>query len=52
MHIDFRTMDEAEGAEVADVPSGGYGEHKLSKKEAATVLRDTVDTIGQRGEQI
>lgn len=29
----------------------GVGERKFSKKEAAAVLRDTVDTVGQRGKR-
>jgi type III restriction enzyme len=60
VHIDSKTMDEAEGVVVEDIPvssddgsdsdnEDGVGERKLSKKEAAAVLRDTVDTVGQRG---
>ncbi len=55
VHIDSKTMDEAEGV-VVDTPSdnddeGEYGERKLSRKEAAAILRDTVDTVGQRGKR-
>ncbi|MGI6154006.1 MAG: BPTD_3080 family restriction endonuclease [Christensenellaceae bacterium] len=58
VHIDSKTMAEAEGINIDDVVSSDdieTGERKLSKKEAAAVLRDTVDTVGQygkRGEQI
>ncbi|MEN6470940.1 MAG: DEAD/DEAH box helicase family protein [Clostridiaceae bacterium] len=62
VHIDSKTMDEAEGVVVEDFPVSrdddsdsdneeGVGERKLSKKEAAAILRDTVDTVGQRGKR-
>jgi type III restriction enzyme len=59
IHIDSKTMDAAEGVEVDDTLRDESDEEtegrKLSRKEAAAVLRDTVDTVGQRskrGEQI
>lgn len=56
IHIDSKTMDEAENVSVQLASSGDdEGERKLSKKDAATILRETVDTVGQkgkRGEQI
>jgi len=62
VHIDSKTTDEAEGVVVEDIPvnsdddsdsdnEDGVGERKLSRKEAAAVLRDTVDTVGQRGKR-
>lgn len=59
IHIDSKTMDAAEGVSVeeaapeADDESGGEDapERKISKKEAAAILRDTVDTVGQRGKR-
>lgn len=58
IHIDSKTMDEAEGVDVEDISSGdnddsdeSSGERKMSKKEAAAILRDTVDTVGQRGKR-
>jgi type III restriction enzyme len=60
IHIDSKTMDAAEGTAPEDVPQDDddnedTGTRKLSKKDAAAILRDTVDTVGQkgkRGEQI
>lgn len=57
IHIDSKTLDavETEGVQnVSDVDDLD-GERKVSKKDAAAILRDTVDTVGQkgkRGEQI
>lgn len=57
IHIDSKTLDavEAESIQgVSDVEDLD-GERKVSKKDAAAILRDTVDTVGQkgkRGEQI
>ncbi|TCX53048.1 type III restriction endonuclease subunit R [Dehalobacter sp. 12DCB1] len=60
IHIDSKTMDSAEGIEVESdsVVTNEDGESeeesgtkKLSKKEAAAILRDTVDTVGQRGKR-
>ena len=56
VHIDSKTMDAAEGVVVEDAPGGGdddedTGERKVSKKDAAAILRDTVDTVGQRGKR-
>ncbi|MDO4547196.1 MAG: DEAD/DEAH box helicase family protein [Clostridia bacterium] len=54
IHIDSKTMDAAEGVAVncdnfdADDDTEG---RKVSKKEAAAILRDTVDTVGQRGKR-
>lgn len=57
VHIDSKTMDTAGDVAPAEtVPDDDEsGEKKLSKKDAAAVLRETVDTVGQkgkRGEQI
>ena len=57
VHIDSKTMDAAgDAAPVETVPDDDEsGEKKLSKKDAAAILRETVDTVGQkgkRGEQI
>ena len=53
IHIDSKTMDDATGVVVgADVDGN---DTTLSKAEAAAILRETVDTVGQkgkRGEQI
>ena len=53
IHIDSKTMDDATGVVVgADVDGN---DTTLSKTEAAAILRETVDTVGQkgkRGEQI
>ncbi len=53
IHIDSKTMDDATGIVVgADVDGN---DATLSKAEAAAILRETVDTVGQkgkRGEQI
>ena len=52
VHIDSKTMDEAESAvPQAASPSDDESERKLSKKDAAVILRETVDTIGQRGKR-
>ena len=50
IHIDSKTMDEASNCAVLIDE-----DEKLSKVDAATILRETVDTVGQkgkRGEQI
>ncbi len=53
IHIDSKTMDDATGVVVgADVDGN---DTTMSKAEAAAILRETVDTVGQkgkRGEQI
>jgi len=54
IHIDSKTMDEAEGVSVDVGQDQGntdenFGERKISKKEAAARLRLTVDTVGQKG---
>ena len=53
VHIDSKTMDEAEGIAAPDPSDADEegGERKLSKKEAAAILRETVDTVGQRGKR-
>jgi len=60
LHIDSKVLEEAESQveaqEVVTEPEGEEeGERKLSKKEQAELLRQTVDTVGkvgQPGEQI
>ena len=53
VHIDSKTMDAAEGVVLDDAAIAVDDEEgstrKISKKEAAAILRDTVDTVGQRG---
>jgi type III restriction enzyme len=57
IHIDSKTMDAAEGVVVEETTpdsndeDGEGGERKLSKKEAAAILRDAVDTVGQKGKR-
>lgn len=52
IHIDSKVLDAAGDVEPApDIDDSGEGEQKLSKKDAAAVLRDTVDTVGQRGKR-
>lgn len=58
VHIDSKTMKETEGLSYSSASTDGDDEEsggKLSKKDAALILRETVDTVGQkgkRGEQI
>ncbi|GHT69508.1 hypothetical protein FACS1894110_19110 [Spirochaetia bacterium] len=60
IHIDSKTLEKAEQEnidlnEFSTNDDEGEGERKLSQKELAAILRDTVDTVGQkgkRGEQI
>jgi type III restriction enzyme len=58
VHIDSKTLEKAEAENIAidDISSDETeGERKVSQKEQAAILRDTVDTVGQigkRGEQI
>jgi type III restriction enzyme len=58
IHIDSKIMEMAEGLEVVGSETSVIDEEdddaptrKLSKKEAAAILRDTVDTVGQRGKR-
>ena len=53
VHIDSKTMDEAEGTAAPDPndADGDGGMRKLSRAEAAAILRETVDTVGQRGKR-
>lgn len=56
IHIDSKTMEEMESTTPQiSIPDEDGGERKISKKDAAAILRETVDTVGQkgkRGEQI
>lgn len=57
IHIDSKTLDAAEGlvAPEANPDADSEDGAAVSKKNAAAILRDTVDTVGQRskrGEQI
>lgn len=57
IHIDSKTMKETEGMELSFNSEADEDENggKISKKDAALIIRDTVDTVGQkgkRGEQI
>ena len=51
IHIDSKVLDAA--GEVASSSDEGNeeGEAKVSKKDAAAILRDVVDTVGQRGKR-
>ena len=56
IHIDSRTLDDAEGVAVEGSSQDAdgdedVGERKISKKEVASILRDTADTVGQRGKR-
>lgn len=59
LHIDSKTLEAAQGVtvdlEVPELSEDDDGEdaptRKISKKEAAAILRDTVDTVGQRGKR-
>ena len=56
VHIDSKAMESVEGidheeASVAEADDDGDEERKISKKEAAVRLRDTVNTVGQRGKR-
>ncbi len=48
LHIDSKTLAAAEGT---SVPSNTDKGNIVSKKDAAAILRDTVDTVGQRGKR-
>jgi type III restriction enzyme len=50
IHIDSKTMEAAEGVTV-NWDSAAPSAKKLSKKETAAILRDTADTVGQRGKR-
>ena len=52
IHIDSKTLDMA-GESAAPEQNNDDAEEgaKVSKKDAATILRDTVDTVGQRGKR-
>lgn len=56
IHIDSKILDNIEPVTVSVSPKDDSDEEKkVSKKDAAAILRDTVDTVGQkgkRGEQI
>lgn len=57
IHIDSKTMDAAGEAKPSETiaDADDSAEKKLNKKDAAAILRETVDTVGQkgkRGEQI
>lgn len=53
LHIDSKVLDEAGDSEAPSGADDGddSGEQKVSKKDAAAILRDTVDTVGQRGKR-
>ncbi len=50
IHIDSKTMDAAENvvAQTSEISDDG-DDKNVSKKDAAAILRETVDTVGQRG---
>ena len=49
IHIDSKTMDAA--TNVVAPAADDDGETKLSKADAAAILRETVDTVGQKGKR-
>ena len=53
IHIDSKTMDAAENTTVpaVEISEDGDDGKELSKKDAAAILRETVDTVGQRGKR-
>lgn len=53
IHIDSKTLDAAEGlvAPEANPDADSEDGATVSKKDAAAILRDTVDTVGQRGKR-
>jgi type III restriction enzyme len=56
IHIDSKTLETAEGIVIKNVQDEGdadddTGERKVTKKDAAAMLRETVDTVGQRGKR-
>ena len=53
VHIDSKTLKMEEYIVLDDLPDeeDEDGERKISKKEAAAILRNTVDTVGQRGKR-
>lgn len=59
IHIDSKTLDMAEDVEPLTDPVEGNNEEsdgeesgrKLTKKESAAILRDTVDTVGKKGKR-
>ena len=56
LHIDSKTLDEAEESDIdisniEENDDEDSGTRKLSKKEIAAIMRDTVDTVGQRGKR-
>ena len=55
IHIDSKTLDSAEPNAVLVMKEDADEDNKISKKDVAAIMRDTVDTVGQkgkRGEQI
>ncbi|WP_162504830.1 type III restriction endonuclease subunit R [Treponema endosymbiont of Eucomonympha sp.] len=57
IHIDSKTLEKAESRETSDLDDtspdteGEEAEKKYSKKDAAAILRDTVNTVGQKGKR-
>ena len=55
VHIDSKTLEETEGVSIDDVnlddDLDDGTERKVTKKEAAAILRNTVDTVGQKGKR-
>ena len=57
IHIDSKTMDAAEGVDVSENDSDDTDDEddgatrKVNKKDAAAILRNTVDTVGLRGKR-
>ena len=49
IHIDSKTMDSAEEGSSSEVSTEDGTARKLSKKDLAQLMRETVDTVGQRG---
>jgi type III restriction enzyme len=54
IHIDSKVMETAENAPPDETEPNGDEEmagRKISKKDATAILRDTIDTVGQKGKR-
>ena len=49
LRIDSKIMDEAEEGSAPEISTEDGAAKKLSKKDLALLMRETVDTVGQRG---
>ena len=49
IHIDTKTLDAVGEISAASVDEGENSAARISKEDAAAILRETVDTVGQKG---